>query len=61
MSVIARFHDYIHEMRIQRAFRAVVRAKSIDEARMHAERMCWLVRARSAEQVARMDRARGLV
>lgn len=54
--MLTRLHDYIHEMRIQRAFRAVVRAKSLDEARMHAERMCGLVRARSAEQVARMER-----
>lgn len=52
--------DYLHERRIRRERRAVVNASTMSDRALHARRMKALIAERSAEQVARMERARGL-
>ena len=52
-----RINDIIHEWRIRRAMRRLLRYPTGANAASYNE----LLRARSPEQVARMERERGLV
>lgn len=54
--MLARLHDWLHERRIRRLCRALVRDPSITTW----QAMRDAIQARSAAQIARMERQRGL-
>lgn len=60
-SLLTRLADWLLERRIRRECAGVRKAKTIEEARMHADRMRDLIALRSVGQIGRMERSRGLV
>ena len=63
MSLIQRINDYLRERRIARLRReatAHVSARRADSARAAMVRMAAEINARSPQQVARMERKKGL-
>ncbi len=59
-AMLARFDDWRLERAIGRARRDLIRAESRDEQRAAWRCLRALIAARSAAQIARMERAKGL-